>query len=979
MGWAIIGIVLLLIVLFLITMRRVEEGFTTVDLPTITAQRQQLQWEGERRYNSLARLQAPKALISPAEIQAAVQQVVPVPTTHATAQQTLLGAVTVGGQDDGTGKTGQGVEQTGMVAEKIKFCESLKSLDCSQLNDPRLAECGLCLDGGKDSKGKFHRGGMYISSDDQIRAGEVASATGTAAAYSPTVGTCPAKNFVLMQENCMAREGQLACLKTAAPTSTNICGQCYGGASGYKGTLLVGKKPASYQAYLNVSHPGSISVNGYGVVVSDGQGNNLGGATASQQAVYNPQVIPLTLTEGQNLVVTIYGPPPVWCAWFSDVATGQRTVSLDIGVQSITPSQGDFAIAGDKNAAAVQNAFVNAPGNWQQWITQTVPNTVLWYARENMPAGIQSAWYGTTPPTATSPNGYDVTPAMQVLAATGTQTNTVSNTTFANVQGAPPGGDPAPGVVKHLWITYDDGSVNIMVENSTFTGAQIGASVTMNVTVPATLVAPMIPDDLAACPASPMIFTEIGAGLMSSHSCFKADGSFNPTQYCLAEIFTAAGGTQQGTAYPSSASAAAALVQNDSTGKPSLDATAAYLNNQASIATYGVDTTGKQADWATFVAASKAMLGTAPTNPCDGPKVNTGPYSPECIDYLYRTSGTTQYDGASVDPNTLPYGYCSAKGTVAPLNADGTPNTANIAAANQQGNMTAIRAYYQNIFNGTQNSSDFYAQAAAMESCYNSIIQPPPETAAACPPPNPDEWHCMDSSDFQQPEVFMVSTSPQGAYTTLKSNADAVCETYGARVATKAELTSAQQNGAQWCSAAWVADDDQNAYYPMQQSINGCGASSGIQTFGGGWLPNTNPTSSDGQNDPSTAMANVTCFGVKPPAGTQQIYPFSGVNGTWNAPNVNTMDTSDYLGGSAAVGFRINPSGVQGWNGQGPAGIQCTSRDNTTCANFPTKDACVAWTQNPSSDTTVSGYATVANTSWNSFTPFIDTYIRQQV
>lgn len=41
------------------------------------------------------------------------------------------------------------------------------------------------------------------------------------------------------------------------------------------------------------------------------------------------------------------------------------------------------------------------------------------------------------------------------------------------------------------------------------------------------------------------------------------------------------------------------------------------------------------------------------------------------------------------------------------------------------------------------------------------------------------------------------------------------CESYGARLATKAEVTDAYNNGAHWCSYGWT--EKQSAYYPVQK------------------------------------------------------------------------------------------------------------------------------------------------------------------
>ena len=841
----------MLVLLFIVGGRgsKSKEGFLTLDPQTQLAQRQSLQWEGERRYNDFARLQSTLASLPEDQVQAAVQQAVPTPTSGTASLLGLLGISRLSGIDDGSGKSGPGVENTGLMQEKINFCESQKSLDCTQLNDPRMAECGICLDGGKDSMGNFHRGGLFISSDDQIRANEVSNSNGQPAAYQPTVGSCPAQNFVLMQPNCQARINQLACVQTPAATASNQCAQCYGSApSGYTGTLFVGQKPATYDAYLNVSHPG-----GHGglTVIANGQTFSLPPSNATVLN-YTSLFLP-SVQEGMNVQVTLSGCPKVWAAWLSNRPTYDpsdataRTVSIDIGIQSMSPANA-YELAGDQRAPAIAEAVQALGGG-----TVQSPNTVMWFMRrdEVVQPIITSAWYGATPNPADG-QGVDLTPYIKQLAGQA-QDIPVSTESLQTT-------DPAYGTYKHLFITQDNGNTLNAGEGNTIYQSRTTSNVTFNVTVPATLLGPMYADDAAACPSGPMVFTEIGAGLMGSHSCFKPDGSFNPNQYCLQEMFQGAGGSQQGAGWPGSDGAVTALLQAAATGLGvaqsaiTLDQMTAWLNNLGSIANYGTDSAGNDAPFDTYKAACQFMLGFVPLNPCQGPSAATGPHTAECLDYLYRTSGDPSMDGQAVDPTSLPYTYCGAQGSFAPLNADGSVNQGNVTMANQYGALANVRTFYQGLYNKSQDSSNFDNQAAAMRNCFGTNLQPPVTPPSACPPPAPDQWQCISPGSLQQAEVFQVSVN---GYTTPQSGAEGVCATYNSRVATTAQLTAAQQAGADWCSTGWVSDNA-SAMYPTNTSTGpGCGGP-GVQV----WTP-------------GSGNAAVNCYGVKPPYGTAQVLPFN--------------------------------------------------------------------------------------------------------
>ena len=434
--WMVVVISLTVACIIFFLIQDTQENFTSAEL---VAQRQGLQFEGERRYNTFARLQG-KTSLDPDQVDDAFRQAIP------TAQPSLMSYVNLGSYAPPSG--GSGVEKTGAVQAKIDFCESQKTVTCDQLKDPRFAECGFCHLDGKNSLGKPHRGGMYISSDDQIRANELATANGGAANYQPTIGTCAAKNFSLVSEVCDAREKQIQCEKAGGASAGNPCGQCYGSAPpGSSGLLYVGPKPRTYTATLWVSHPG---MGGLSVKLANGSVRNL---SASRTPFLDPQQLTLDIQEGDPLLISISGLPPVWCGWLSS-PDGVRTVSVDVGMQTTTPA---LAIAGDKRSGVVNKVLATSP-IWSSW-KSTVPNSVLWYMRKGN-GSIVKAWYGVSP----TESGVDVTAIVQAAATAGTDIP-VSNWFFK--------GDPAQGTQKHLWITMDTGNVVIMVEGGTVSNASI--------------------------------------------------------------------------------------------------------------------------------------------------------------------------------------------------------------------------------------------------------------------------------------------------------------------------------------------------------------------------------------------------------------------------------------------------------------------------------------------------------------------------
>jgi hypothetical protein len=722
MKWSWLVPVILMVVLVCIISWPQQEHFA--DVNTLVAQRQQLKMEGERRYNDFARMQSPNVNLSADNVADALGNVIPVHTTkRGESLLSTLGLGLFGAADDGSNKSGDHVEQTGVLQEKINFCERITDVTCDVLDDPRYSECGICHKNGVNSKGKPHRGGMYISPDDQIRANEVAKTNGTRAVYKPTIGGCDPDSFTVMKDSCVAKGRQLECDTAGAPTSSNECGQCFGGS----GTLMyVGAKPKQFPAVLHVSHPGFQSLQGNGITIKNTTtGELFSVAPSKKKDVLDPKEIYMQIAEGNNLQINIYGVPAIWCAWLSST-DGKRVVGIDIGVQSINPVSG-LVVVGDKRSKKVSKPMSEVKG-WDTY-KDTVPSTVLWYARNRnvVPPAILSASYSAV--TIYEDYGSSVSlsddnfnrQVKEIASASGT-IDLKSGPIMSLKTGVLGKYDSIANELIN--ITMDDGSVK---QASGGTGGRIPnlqTSVQINVSVPATLANPFYDVDVVNCPAGPMVLTEYGAGLMGANSCFDAKGQFNPTIYCMTGLFEAAGGTTAGTLYPDTKEKANALVINNS-----LDATVDNINNMANSAIYGIDNDGAPVDFATQKDLSVKMLGITLNNPCDGLNSKKGPHSTACLDYLWRTSGNAAPLGTNVDPASVPYAYCHSGGAAAPLKSAAT-----IQAANDLGDIQTIRNAFYGLFTRAQDSSSFDAQAAMMNACYGVKINKPTGPPPVCPP-----------------------------------------------------------------------------------------------------------------------------------------------------------------------------------------------------------------------------------------------------
>lgn len=111
----------------------------------------------------------------------------------------------------------------------------------------------------------------------------------------------------------------------------------------------------------------------------------------------------------------------------------------------------------------------------------------------------------------------------------------------------------------------------------------------------------------------------------------------------------------------------------------------------------------------------------------------------------------------------------------------------------------------------------------------------------------------LDKLSLHRDQVFHI---PGNQYT--YEDAKAVCKAFDSRLASYAEIENAYQNGADWCSYGWSAD--QNAFFPTQQAhydllqkVKGHEHDCGRVGINGGYMKNSN------------LKFGVNCFGKKPP------------------------------------------------------------------------------------------------------------------
>jgi hypothetical protein len=194
---------------------------------------------------------------------------VPIGTTPPDAFQKALGSVNVVPSSGGAGLPGafriQGVNAPYKIPadlpDNLKIaqtvCEPIVKSDCGAFNNPQFAaNCGISFDlKGKDSRGKGHLGGLYISPDDQASQRQQAINNGYSpddVRYQPTFGTAARGKFAIDASSCAVLSEQVACTQNRNFATPN-CTQCFTSSAFNRVDPSTPRSPATFVVQTNAT------------------------------------------------------------------------------------------------------------------------------------------------------------------------------------------------------------------------------------------------------------------------------------------------------------------------------------------------------------------------------------------------------------------------------------------------------------------------------------------------------------------------------------------------------------------------------------------------------------------------------------------------------------------------------------------------------------------------------------------------------
>jgi hypothetical protein len=129
-------------------------------------------------------------------------------------------------------------------------------------------------------------------------------------------------------------------------------------------------------------------------------------------------------------------------------------------------------------------------------------------------------------------------------------------------------------------------------------------------------------------------------------------------------------------------------------------------------------------------------------------------------------------------------------------------------------------------------------------------------------------------------EVYLVAfedrpANPDYSAAFTKEEAQAKCESFGATLASTAQLRELKDIGANWCNVgAWVSDDDANLYFPIDPRSKGNVSGASCSKTGSTKVDMPGDTSTDENSIhirrrplPANKKGFAACYGVKPAVG----------------------------------------------------------------------------------------------------------------
>jgi hypothetical protein len=240
------------------------------------------------------------------------------------------------------------------------------------------------------------------------------------------------------------------------------------------------------------------------------------------------------------------------------------------------------------------------------------------------------------------------------------------------------------------------------------------------------------------CPSGPYVKKEASLNFLNNSPCYKkgqVPGAYSLE--CLQQVFQSAGCTTDGIAYPSDSAKAQGIMRGVGGELLTIGKIAELVYNNSIFAYTGKNANGVPLSIANWNTYSQFCTGKTITSPCDTSSL-TGIISTDCLNYLWQNAGVNNnntgstYSGsdsrASLDRNNNNR-FCTANGTLSPLDTNGNQNDTAVNLARSMGDVESIKSFYDSIHLRANNNTLYDDERKnAVEQCYGiNFIPAPPQ------------------------------------------------------------------------------------------------------------------------------------------------------------------------------------------------------------------------------------------------------------
>lgn len=807
-----------------------------------------------------------------------------------------------------------GVAPMNQVVVEAKKCEALNSRDnCSALDDPKYANCGICVQSRetmfKNPNDKYKHGGLLVLPEDRRSAVAEHGSSPGPVQYSPTVGNCPPNYLFVDSASCKAAANRLDCAEAGQSGGFNkgrtsegkdvIGTKCAAAPIAGNDVFVYDPKNRSFDVNLRVLTPSGTGITQV-TILDKASGRQLGYASNEKPGVAFT-VTAKNVTEGQSVNVVVVqevphrnkGKAEVFqyavntqsrnAPSYNQTAATSTNVCQRIGARIATDAELQQAYADGAQLCscgntATSNKFpgqATLGGCGGPGLNDCGTNPNAWNG------GMGHSWcYGVKPPQTTDQQFYNTVsnwfstfgknsspsqedrpsqwskwgPDYQATArrAVIMQWEHVTDSgrmaqpfepsiTAVNDQG--PSTVTSDGLksfkILRRFGTYKSSSIILSprpVQGSPIVTSQFwiwgnlenSQSVKFTAQIPGTFMTPAYDVDGAVVRRGQLITNPDTFKLLQISPCLK-DGQVagKYSLACLSNLYQGSGGdptngviAKNGMVNPYNGSTGNGL--NDLNKLGDMDAISAYLDNQFSIATTGVDSNGdivggndRKAHADAINLAAQLMFGFDITTPCEDVQQDkqgnivivpkTGNLDSFCLQWLWQNTGSDkdryQEDGTRFAPphkggirNTYttindrysglrngeatikqraaaPFQACQPRGSAAPVDANGKPNAHNIALANSKGDIDKVQAWYDslhksaNYSGGSKDVDAMSKHADAVVQCYGlskASNKPQPDCNALPKSYTPTQGSVIGQTDMTGDYTLSFTITPKG-------------------------------------------------------------------------------------------------------------------------------------------------------------------------------------------------------------------------